>query len=531
MVGIDAQSMVDDSGVVLPDGFASIEQYAGELMATFNKHAAFPKINIVEFFVSRQWDRVPEEWRRFFDSPQFDISSLIPMASRGVAPEGAPVSLREYVDAAFKLRLPRDPVPSQDTADQSEIIKYFLDGMGEKKRKEVVELSQLIDGVARETGSKLVVDVGAGQGYLSRVLAYSSSLSKHSVLAVDFSEGQKRGAEALHQSMAKKLRSRKARAEGYEWKDELRARLDHRILRVDMDNTGEVVSAAQAACQSKGETRWMLCGLHACGNLSSAILKTFAESDAAAVVLVPCCYNHISEAVPEGKASNQTAPTVGFPLSQGVLRSAHLGIDALKSACQASGRWETDAAGALGAFKRGYHRALLHYLMVTYGQLSVEDSVPVVGKVTNNDLKAVIARGVVAAPSSGSGEADIDTEAGTEAGREFAVYALAALEKMKHAWRPTVAQCVECQRSMDHGLQQIAAVWTLKAITGPLVESLLIVDRALYLRECCGAGGIVRAFALFDVVDSPRNLVLVAQRANTPDTGNGKEEGKAGINC
>ncbi|KAJ2609219.1 hypothetical protein EV177_004577 [Coemansia sp. RSA 1804] len=528
MVGIDAQSMVDDSGVVLPDGFTSIEQYARELVAAFNKHAVLPKINIVEFFVSQQWSRVPEDWRRFFGSPHFDISSLIPMASRGVAPEGAPVSLREYIDAAFRLRLPRDPVPSQDTADQSKIIEYFLDGMGEKKRKEVVELSQLIDGVARETGSRLVVDVGAGQGYLSRVLAYSSSLSKHSVLAVDFSEGQKRGAEALHQSMAKKLRSRKARAEGYEWKDELRARLDHRILRVDMDNTNEVVTAAQAACQSKGETRWMLCGLHACGNLSSAILKTFAESDAAAVVLVPCCYNHISEAVPESKASDQTAPTVGFPLSHGVLRSAHLGIDALKSACQASGRWETDAAGALGAFKRGYHRALLHYLMITHGQLSVEDSIPVVGKVTNNDLKAVIARGdVAAAPPSGSGE----TKAEAEAGREFAVYALAALEKMKHAWRPTVVQCAECQRSMDHGLQQIAAVWTLKAITGPLVESLLIVDRALYLRECCGDGGTVRAFALFDVVDSPRNLVLVAQRANTSGTGNGKEEGEAGINC
>ncbi|KAJ2677528.1 hypothetical protein GGH99_005800, partial [Coemansia sp. RSA 1285] len=160
----------------------------------------------------------------------------------------------------------------------------------------------------------------------------------------------------------------------------------------------------------------------------------------------------------------------------------------------------------------GYHRALLHYLMITHGQLSVEDSIPVVGKVTNNDLKAVIARGdVAAAPPSGSGE----TKAEAEAGREFAVYALAALEKMKHAWRPTVVQCAECQRSMDHGLQQIAAVWTLKAITGPLVESLLIVDRALYLRECCGDGGTVRAFALFDVVDSPRNLVLVAQRANT----------------
>ncbi|KAJ1904995.1 hypothetical protein LPJ81_002174 [Coemansia sp. IMI 209127] len=517
--------MADDSGVKLPFGFDSIEQYARELVVTYNEYEFLPKICIVAFFVSPQWDRVPKEWQQFFDSPQFDISSLIPMAARGIVPEDAPESLRRYIDATFRLRFPRDPTPAHDSG-QTKIVEYFLDGMNGKKSKEVVELSQLIDGVAKETGSRLVVDVGAGQGYLSRVLAYSNWLSRLSVLAVDFSEGQKRGAEALHGYMVKKLKCKRARAEGYVWEERFRERLDHQVLRVDMDSTGELVSTAQTVCQSKREERWMLCGLHACGDLSSAILKAFAESDAAAVVLVPCCYNLISEPASDAETTSQAAPAAaaGFPLSQSAFSSVRLGTNALKTACQATGRWDVDAVSVLGVFKRSYHRALLQYMMVSHGQLSAEDTIPVVGRVTSNDLKAVMTREDV---SLQLGKLAHD-DAG--AGMEFAVYALAALEKMKHPWRPTVAQCVECQHGMKHGLQQVAAAWTLMAMVGPLVESMLVVDRALYLRECCGAGGSVRAFALFDVVESPRNVVLVAQRAGTVGTRNTRGE-EGGIHC
>ncbi|KAJ2551358.1 hypothetical protein EV175_003723 [Coemansia sp. RSA 1933] len=507
----------DCSGVKLPFGFDSIEEYARELVEVYIQYTFLPKTCIVAFFVSPQWERVPEEWQRYFDMPQFDINSLIPMASRGIVPESAPESLKQYVDATFRLRFPRDPAPMQDSG-QSQIVKYFLDGMSGKKRKEVVELSQLIDGVARETGSRLVVDVGAGQGYLSRVLAYSNWLSRLSVLAVDFSEGQKRGAEALHSRMAKMLQCKRAKAEGYVWEESHRDRLAHRVLRVGMDTTDELVLAAQNTCRAKNEKRWMLCGLHACGDLSSAVLKAFAESDAAAVVLVPCCYNLISEPASAsildiaGK-NNLTAPTAeeaGFPLSQGVFKDVHLGTNALKTACQATGRWDVDTDSTVDAFKRGYHRALLQYLMVSHGQLSAEDTIPVVGKVTSNDLKAVMAREDVSLQIS---ELADDFDAG--AGIEFAVYALAALERMRHAWRPTVAQCVECQNEKKHGLQQVAAVWTLMSMLGPLVESMLVADRVLYLSERCGSGGSVQAFALFDVVDSPRNVVLVAQRADT----------------
>ncbi|KAJ2856331.1 hypothetical protein FB639_006121, partial [Coemansia asiatica] len=61
---------------------------------------------------------------------------------------------------------------------------------------------------------------------------------------------------------------------------------------------------------------------------------------------------------------------------------------------------------------------------------------------------------------------------------------------------------------MHCGLKQMAAVWALRSMIGGLIESILVVDRAAYLSEHCGVGGSVSAFALFDPVTSPRNIVL-----------------------
>ncbi|KAJ1879653.1 hypothetical protein LPJ57_002712, partial [Coemansia sp. RSA 486] len=83
---------------------------------------------------------------------------------------------------------------------------------------------------------------------------------------------------------------------------------------------------------------------------------------------------------------------------------------------------------------------------------------------------------------------------------------------LQYPWVPTVAQCARCHREMRHGLKQMAAVWALRSMVGALIESIIVVDRAAYLSEHCGAGGTVGAFALFDPVTSPRNIVLVGQR-------------------
>ncbi|KAJ2880855.1 hypothetical protein IWW38_005882, partial [Coemansia aciculifera] len=233
-------------------------------------------------------------------SDDFDISQLIPLATHGHLDKASPLSLREFVDNMFRLQFPRQKSSSAEEEETS-VLKYFVDGMSEKKRKEVVDLAALVNQVSRDSVNDLVVDVGAGQGYLSRVVAYGRADAPR-VLAVDFSDAQKRGAEAHQQRTLKRLCGKRAVAEGYQGPKDLETRLAHRVLRVDLDNVSELVSAAQA--EARGG-QWMLCGLHACGDLSSSVLRAFVESDAAAVAVVPYCYNHITEG--QGVA--------GFPLS------------------------------------------------------------------------------------------------------------------------------------------------------------------------------------------------------------------------
>ncbi|KAJ2684617.1 hypothetical protein IWW39_004795 [Coemansia spiralis] len=473
--------MAVDNGIELPDGFSSASEYVAEVRRIYSPYAFLAQMHIVDFLVRPHWESLDAEWRSYFMSDEFDIGKLIPMAAHGQMDEACPSSLREFVGKMFSLQFPRQRMGDQATGEERELVlKYFVDGMSEKKREEVVDLAALVGNVARGTGSGLVVDVGAGQGYLSRVVAYGRADAPR-VLAVDFAEGQKRGAEVHQRRTLKRLQGKRAVAEGFKGPSDIETRLVHRVLRVDLESARELATAAQ---EEAGGAPWMLCGLHACGDLSSSVLKAFAGSDAAAVVVVPCCYNHITE-----------GDGAGFPLSS-ELHGVEFGINALKTACQATVRWESREQDTVAGFQRNYFRALLHYLMVTTGQLPMDAPFPAVGGVTGTELAA-------AEEHVGAAEGD---------DRAFAAYAYAALKRLGVEWRPTVAQCVEARQRTSHGYRQMAVVWTLRSLMGPLIEGMLVVDRALYLRRHCGPGGGVRAFALFDAVTSPRNVVLAAWR-------------------
>ncbi|KAJ1777216.1 hypothetical protein LPJ54_002557 [Coemansia sp. RSA 1824] len=478
--------------IQLPEGFATVAEYAAEIKHVYKQYAHLPNMHIVDFFVTGFWQTLPREWQEYFEASNFELSSLLSLASTGQLDQRAPESLHSYVRAMFHLRLNYHGSPPTDQIEKEnhqQELWYFLDSMSPKKKIEVAELSQLVANVASESKCSLVVDVGAGQGYLSRVLAYSSTGLP--VLAVDSSPKQQRGAESMQRRTIKRLQGPRAAANGFKWDSERAARLEHTVMHVSLDNASQLAEAAHATAP---DARWMLCGLHACGDLSSAVLKAFAESDATAVVLVPCCYNHISETSQEGSV-------VGFPLSLG-MHGTWLGQNALKTACQATSRWDASPEATLAAFRRNYFRSLLHFLMVAQNQIASDGVAPAVGKVTNTELQTALAE----IPADAIARSSADEQ-------DFAAYVLAALTKLDHAWRPTAEQCIACYR--EHGgagLRQIAAAWTLKSLAGPLIECMLVVDRALYLAEHCTAAGRVRAFALFDPVTSPRNVVLVAQR-------------------
>ncbi|KAJ2820628.1 hypothetical protein IWW50_004985, partial [Coemansia erecta] len=336
--------------IELPEGFSTVAEYAAEISHVYKQYAHLSNMHVVDFFVTGFWQTLPAEWQEYFGASNFEMTSLLALASTGQLDQNAPESLRSYVHAMFRLRLAYHgsrPADQREQEKQQRELGYFLDSMNPKKQVEVAELSQLVSEVAAESACSLVVDVGAGQGYLSRVLAYSSTAL--SVLAVDSSPKQQRGAESMQRRTIKRLQGPRAAADGFEWDSRRAARLEHTVMHVSLDNVGQLSESARAAAP---DARWMLCGLHACGDLSSAVLKAFAESDATAVVLVPCCYNLITE-------DPRESCDAGFPLSAAMC-GTRLGKNALKTACQATSRWDASPEATLAAFRRNYFRALLH---------------------------------------------------------------------------------------------------------------------------------------------------------------------------
>jgi hypothetical protein len=58
-------------------------------------------------------------------------------------------------------------------------------------------------------------------------------------------------------------------------------------------------------------------------------------------------------------------------------------------------------------------------------------------------------------------------------------------------------------------IHEIACFWSIRALLGPLIESLILFDKVLFLKEDEKIEN-VDLFRIFDEKLSPRNFVLVA---------------------
>lgn len=58
----------------------------------------------------------------------------------------------------------------------------------------------------------------------------------------------------------------------------------------------------------------------------------------------------------------------------------------------------------------------------------------------------------------------------------------------------------------------VGPYWTLRAALGPVLETLLLLDRLLFLQEQNNVLSQVVMVPLFDPVLSPRNVALIATK-------------------
>ncbi|XP_061174710.1 probable methyltransferase-like protein 25 [Saccostrea echinata] len=120
---------------------------------------------VTRFFIEEPWNSLPSEWgNELLKLTTEDLNSL----PFGFIQDDWPESLRKFIYTATELVLPRTLSEEiQPCALTSEVKR----GMNPKKQHEVRHMAALVSNMAAKTGCDVVIDVGSGLGYLGHVLS------------------------------------------------------------------------------------------------------------------------------------------------------------------------------------------------------------------------------------------------------------------------------------------------------------------------------------------------------------------------
>ncbi|KAK8469347.1 hypothetical protein PHAVU_005G055600 [Phaseolus vulgaris] len=322
--------------------------WINEIVHFLAPYSSLINAHVVNFFKDRLWENVDAEWMECLRRESVQNLLLIPS---GAVQDEWPTSLKEFI---LKLR---SMVFCQEQADMSMALpglqiaslnSVLAQGMNVKKKHEVEILSAVISTVANSVRADAVADVGAGQGYVAQVLAFQY---QHPVIAIDACSHHGRVTDARAEKIKKYYTSQMIKSGSGMRSLNVPKTITCRILSTDslktlveISLTGDDVEQSRLKAENQqdlGKPHWLsnankkssivLAGLHACGDLSVTMLKTFLEcKDVKAVVSLGCCYNLLSEERIEDGESQ-----CGFPMSHAVRStSLSLGKRARDLACQ-----------------------------------------------------------------------------------------------------------------------------------------------------------------------------------------------------
>ncbi|KAF5315094.1 hypothetical protein D9619_007015 [Psilocybe cf. subviscida] len=265
-----------------------------------------------------------------------------------------PSRIAHLIASVRSIQLPRKPIDIShvDTDEAQRRYPRLSQGMSPKKAHEVFRMAAYILAVVRANGLPTsapdpgsqrlhIVDVGAGQGYLTRALR---ALLQHArILALDADHAQSAGAIKWEERLFGKDDEKDGKGKG-------KAGIEHRTVLIGAEGDPEELRLQKVVSEwvregsdetegDRGQAPVLFVALHACGSLTPALLRAFlaastAQRDGdtiwrpAGAVAVGCCYNLMN-------------PT-DFPLST-ALRTHEPALDlppaAFHLAAQIPGTW------------------------------------------------------------------------------------------------------------------------------------------------------------------------------------------------
>ncbi len=295
-------------------------------------------------------------------------------------------------------------------------------------------------------------------------------------------------------------------------------------IKTESVGSNDITSTTQS---SSSNPQLIVISLHSCGNLLHHGLRSIVLNPMVkAVAMVGCCYNLVTERLgpPTSKLPTLRFQNLrldrtscvgdphGFPMSERLAsfkydhgEGIRLNITARMMAVQAPENWGDAESNAF--FTRHFYRALLQRIFLDYGVLGKpQKATDSIGCENSQEC-------------NGSGQPIIIGSLRKACYTSFTAYVRGAVAELSadkdHGVRIkacaanlTDDDIARYEENYREKKKELSIVWSLMAFSAGVVESTIVVDRWLYLREQkevkdCWVD------AVFDYKHSPRNLVVV----------------------
>ncbi|KAM9294549.1 methyltransferase-like protein 25B [Gastrophryne carolinensis] len=542
------------------DSLERNKRHAADIARVLSIYGYITDSYIIEFFTDNLWESLPASWRAALSglsAPELADQLLSPRSSEeGRYKSVWPLSLLALKVTAHSLAFCRTlryeevdgpqkrPAEFRDNLCQSSLLDpLFRKHVKPKKQHEIRRLGKLVKNLCTATRCDHVVDIGSGQGHLSRVLTFGFGLD---VTAVEADPHLVTMATKFDQDflyMLKKERLRPSKAAGFEVNHlpsqkpprHILACVDPQAPSEDFLNQigphpekpsqvvreekmgdcktphkyeertagGAMISqglnnADEAAERPLGgavsaehlikDPRFVVSGLHACGDLSVAMLRHFARCPlVVGITSVACCYMKLSTQEmpqPPGVLSPSSGGLreFGYPMSSWVsgLPGHKLSYKAREVACHAIEDYIERLKGDSDILRTHCYRAILEMVIRRLDPAIKRPGVQTIKRAHMLTFHEYAEQGL----------------------RRVGLELDAALDE---AW---VERMLSQQRN-------VVVFFSLALLLAPLVETLILLDRMIFLQE---QGFHCDVIPLFRPHFSPRNLVLVAAKGSSPSS-------------
>ncbi|XP_055625557.1 methyltransferase-like protein 25B [Toxorhynchites rutilus septentrionalis] len=421
---------------------------------------------VLDFYVDNHWKRLPPCWQSFFD--QLEIQNLKDLLTTDSQPSEAniwPLSILAIRAFLRSFCLPRQlslntrkSTSEPPTSLKQALQKLFDKSVKLKKRHEIEKFSEECWRTGRNTDVEYLVDIGSGQGNLARALAFQYGFK---VCCIEQDEKLVETARSKDEVLSSQLKK--------QFKIEDVSRPIHLSKKVNLGeiDTVQFVDMIRDAFDVEKDApfRFGLIGLHPCGDLATYLIKLFLSCpEAKFIKVVCCCYMKLT-------TKDKHCRDYGFPLSAfSNSIGLELSYEAREIACHAIEQYRLKLDTDYEALKVHAFRAALENIIVrTHPELK------------HSGLKSTKVHNM-----------------------SFQQYCARAIMGLGIELPQGEMEAEETYRNLSLW-ERVVKFYTLRLMFAPLIESIILYDRRLFLLE---QGVSSEIDVIFEATSSPRNHAL-----------------------